>query len=180
MIRSYLTAVLTRLRTSSNSTLQGAPDDPSAWGLAALARAEREIGNGETTGNNEGPDLDRYRAGGPKGPWCAALVYHCIKRGWLDVEGVDCPIRRSHNAKELWKRIAAIGSRVAVPLPGDVALWHRGAANARTGHIAIVRYGLQEGVWTSLDGNKGLFPSKVRPYVHELGEAGFLGWARLP
>jgi hypothetical protein len=153
---------------------------PSRFGLAALAVLKCELGRGETLANNEGPDLDRYRRGGPEGPWCAALQCYGIEEG-AKVLSVPCPIRRTHNAKELWRRIAAAGCVLDGPQLGAFALYHRGAAGAKTGHICIVSAIGEKGApWTSIDGNKGSFPSKVRPYPHELGEPGFIGFARLP
>lgn len=156
----------------------------SRFGSAALAVLFDELGNGETVGDNVGPDLDRYRTDlqgrlGPPGAWCAAIVSYGLEHGAHNLRE-RCPVKRSHSAKTLFERCLVVGSRVALPLPGDIACWHRGAAGARTGHIAIVARGLLEGEWLSIDGNRGTYPSKVRRYPHELGEALFLGFARLP
>lgn len=160
---------------------------PSRFGLAALEIAEREVsvGSGERGGNNQGRDLDRFRRSlvdgrvGPAGAWCAALVSYLLEAGAIEL-GEPCPVKRSHSAKTLFARCLKAGMAVSSPRPGDIACWHRGAEGARTGHIAIVRTAVADGLWWSIDGNKGTFPSRVRPFPHELGEPLFLGWARLP
>jgi hypothetical protein len=155
------------------------PMPPSTFGAAALAVAMREIGKGESVANNIGPDLDRYRCGGPGGAWCAALMSYCLETGAQEI-GAPLPLTRSHRAKRLYDRAIAAGSRAIEPMPGDLACWHRGVAGARTGHIGIVSRGLVDGLWHAIEGNRGGFPSRVREYPHELGEAMFIGFARLP
>lgn len=154
------------------------PPLPSAYAAAVLKVATQNIGRGESTGNNSGPDLDAYRKGGAGGAWCAAFVSHCLEHGAKAVEML-CPVKRSHGAKKLFANVLKVGMTVERPRPGDVALWHRGAKNAATGHIGIVS--MVEGNWfSSVEGNRGAFPSKVREYGHELGEANLIGFARLP
>jgi hypothetical protein len=150
----------------------------SQIGLAALDVARQEIGHGEVGRNNAGPDLDRYRAGGPGGPWCAAFVSHCLEQGARQI-GATLPLRRSHGARTLFARCVAAGERVEDPRPGDVVLWSRGAANSWTGHVGIVSRVENRGFW-SVEGNRGAFPSRVREYGHECGEANLIGFARLP
>lgn len=158
---------------------------PSVFGMAALEVALGELGQGETTGQNEGSDLDKYRGRGPGGPWCAAFVYWCILRAWSTayepswgVASGPCPIARTHSARRLFARVAAAGSRVTEPLPGDVVLWSRGTAGWQ-GHVGIVA-SVTAGAFESVEGNRGGFPSKVRRYQHELGEDRLIGFARLP
>ncbi len=155
---------------------------PSMMAREVLAVARSELGNGETLGNNRGPDLDRYRGkqGNDEGAWCAAFVIFCIEEACKRI-GRSCPVKRSHNAKRLWKNIlAAGGTRVDFPAPGDIPLWHRGAKNALTGHIAIQATPVKLGEWSAIEGNKGGWPSTVREFPHVVGEPLFLGWARLP
>lgn len=149
-------------------------------GRYALACARLEIGRGESGGNNHGPDLDRYRTDrqgrrGSDGPWCAAFVAWCLERGALE-------FKRSHRAKALFSNLLAAGAaKVDSPHPGDVVLWHRGADGASTGHIGIVSDADPlSSLFRSIEGNRGGYPSKVREYAHEVGEALLLGFARLP
>ncbi len=166
------------------------PGGPSEWGLAALKVARRELGRGEEGGNNIGPDLDRYRRGGPGGPWCAALGSYEIEEGWEALciaRGMvtlpRCPVRRSHSAKTLFANVLAAGGiKLARPELGALVLWHRGVAGARTGHWGICCgvAELDDGLWQAIEGNKGGYPSRVREYPHELGEPLLLGFVRLP
>ena len=152
---------------------------PSLFALE-LARVIRgELGQGETTANNEGPRLDGYRKGGPKGAWCAAGVAWGIETTAENL-AVICPVRRSHSAKRLFKHALLTGTLVKRPMTGDLALWHRGALGAATGHIGVVSVGLRDGTWFCYEGNRGSFPSRWREYMHEMGEPNFLGFCRLP
>jgi hypothetical protein len=152
---------------------------PSEFGRAALVVAIHELGHGESIANNVGPDLDRYRRGGPAGAWCAALVSFCLEEGALAL-GRPCPVKRSHGAKTLFERCVKAGVRVETPLAGDIACLHRGAAGARTGHIFLVARDAADGGYGTIEGNRGTFPSPVRRYDRELGEPLLLGFARLP
>lgn len=164
-------------------TLAEAPPS-STIGRVALEVAQGEIGRGEQGANNEGADLVRYRKGGPGGAWCAALISWCLEEAGARIEQ-PAP-RRSHSAKTLFANCLKVGTRVESPAPGDIVLWHRGAANARTGHVGIV-WRVEDGSFWSIEGNKGggrlksgLFvPSKVRIFQHEIGEALLLGFCRL-
>jgi len=152
---------------------------PSPLGLRALELARSQIGRGESGRNNEGPDLDRYRMDkhghvGPAGAWCAAF-------GCWYLEGAGAVFKRSHSAKTLFANLLKAGARkVAEPALGDLSLWHRGVAGARTGHWGIVSAPLDGSAFKTIEANRGAFPSKVREYPHELGEALLLGFARLP
>lgn len=147
-------------------------------GPRALQLALGELGNGEQGGNNQGPDLDRYRTGldgrrGPGGAWCAAF-------GCWYLEHAGFKFKRSHSAKGLYAACLRAGAwKVERPAPGDGVLWHRGAAGAWTGHWGIVS-SVQGSTFWSVEGNRGGFPSKVREYQHELGEALLLGFCRFP
>lgn len=160
--------------------VQSWPPPPSSYGEAVLAVAIAELGKGEQGGNNIGPDLDRYRQGGPGGAWCAAFVAYCLEVGAVHRK-MECPVRRSHNAKRLYANVLKGGGvRVERPAARDIVLWHRGADGARTGHIGIVSRVDSGSLFWSIEGNKGLYPSKVREYPHECGEALLLGFCRLP
>lgn len=153
----------------------------TALGAAALQIARRELGKGESGGNNRGPDVVRYRRGVDDGqPWCAALMIYCLEEGAQTI-GRVCPVKRSRNAKRLARNvIAAGGTLIDRPEAGCLVLWHRGAAGALTGHIGIVsRVGDGSDFWT-IEGNRGGFPSLNREYQHEVGEPNLLGFYRLP
>lgn len=151
----------------------------SKLGLYALAVAQREIGKGEEGMNNYGPDVVRYRQGiDDGGPWCADFVCYCFREAARQV-GVPVPFRLSRSAKRLYREMCITGYEVHPELirPGDVACWHRGAANAPTGHVGIVIE--VRGVrFSTIEGNRGSFPSMVGVFEHQLGEGGLIGFAR--
>ena len=154
------------------------PPTRSKIGPAAADVMISELGRGETKGQNDGPDIDRYRGGvGHAGdPWCAALVFYDILTGCETRLGIPCPIKRSHRALELFARCGRAGCFVNRPMRGDVVAWTR----AGGGHIGLVTRIIDEGAFESGEGNVGAFPSKARLYTHELGEPRLAGFARLP
>jgi hypothetical protein len=155
------------------------PPPRSRYAQAVLAVAITQIGRGEHGANNTGPDLDRYRNGGPGGAWCAAFVSWCLEQAVRSAGAVMSPVKRSHGAKRLFANVVVAGARVEEPAPGDIVCWHRGAKNAATGHVGIVSR-VEGNAFYSIEGNRGGYPSRVREYGHEVGEALLLGFARLP
>lgn len=153
--------------------------EPGDFALTVLRVAKGEIGFGEESANNEGERIKLYRKGGPGGAWCAAFAAHCLEEAAHKL-AVVCPVKRSHGAKKLFANVIA-GGGIAVkrPMPGDLALWHRGARGAATGHVGIVSTTAQDGLWFCIEGNRGAYPSKVREFAHEMGEPNFLGFARI-
>ena len=154
---------------------------PSRLALDALLIARGELGRGESGENNAGEDVFRYRrmSGVDRpwngdGPWCAAFVSYCFNRAG---EGV-LPFKPSWGAKQLWKRIGKAGAFVETPQPGDVVCWDRGVAGSWAGHVGIVS-STESGAFHSIEGNRGRCPSKVRDYLHELGENRLLKFARI-
>jgi hypothetical protein len=151
---------------------------PGPLALGMVQAAREELGRGESGANNAGPDVVRFRGGiDDGGAWCADFVSHCLERSAARL-GVDVTGLRSRGAKRLYRRLGKLGSFETVPTVGDVACWHRGAQGAGTGHVGIVI--AVDGVsFVTIEGNRGGFPSLVREYQHELGEALLLGFARL-
>lgn len=153
----------------------------------ALQLAMAEIGLGEVGSNNAGPHVKKYTHGTEGIPWCAAFVSYCYEEAWAKQCGEqnwgslsnekrkNCPISRSHGAKRLWRKF----SPVSVPQRGDVACWHRGAKNAATGHIGIVSLVGTDGVFFTVEGNRGGYPSKVSEFKHVLGEGNLIGFGRV-
>lgn len=175
-------APITRLTdwlTSDKGWRAMAPRIPSAAGLAALEIAKRELGNGETTGNNSGPAIDRYR--GPlkgRGAWCAALMYYCVLVGSRSMLKRQTSIKRTHGARKLFRRIVRAGHLVKHRdiCPGDFVLWARGRQGGWQGHIGIVSsVERATGRWWYIAGNEGSFPAKVREYegTHKKRRIGF-------
>lgn len=161
----------------------------SQWGLMALEAAREDIGQGETVRNNVSPYLDRIRRGGPTGAWCAAAVSQWLETAWARRHGAEswaevpepwrrrCPVRRSHGARRLFRRVVAAGKQVDAPAAGDIACWARGR-KAWQGHVGIVSR-VEGERWFYVAGNEGPFPAVVAE--HEgTGKPRLIGWARLP
>ena len=133
----------------------------------AVATGLLEVGNGESLANNKGPDLVRYGAI-PGEPWCAAFVDYCFAHACYAAK-IKHEIKRSLNAKRLGKNIGAIGRIFHEPEwtePGDVVVWHRGL-NPFSGHIGLVLSSDKDGIVTTIEGNVGPFPSKVKQLKHD-------------
>lgn len=148
--------------------------------------ATSELGNGERGSNNNGEHVARYAAAINRDAplvWCAAFVYHCYIEACDKLNAV-VRVKPTAGAKRLCKNIVAAGGS-KVPFteaqPGDVVLWHRGAANAWTGHVGIlIGSNLTEQSFSTIEGNRGNFPSNVRAFNHINGEANLLGFYRPP
>lgn len=157
-----------------------APKTIPTMGRATLLIAFTQIGRGESGKNNRGPDVETYRNHrGPRGPWCAAFVSWCLESA-SERLGVKPP-KRSHGAKRLFANIKKYGGvEVERPLPGDIALWQRGAAGSWNGHIGIVSRASNDGGFWAIEGNRGRFPARVNEFNHQVGEGSLLGFVRLP
>lgn len=152
----------------------------------ALQVALTEIGHGEEGKNNCGPYIDCYRMGlgKPGDPWCSYFVSWCFIQAAKEL-GIKLPFRVSGSARVLANRIAKFGvlmdgdcNSEAWPVgPGDVALWSRGTADSKLGHVGIV-WSVTRNYFVTVEGNRGVFPSRVQKYVHEFGEPALLGFAR--
>jgi hypothetical protein len=159
-----------------------APVEGVPVALDLITPAVSQIGFGEIHGNNLGEHVDNYaQAVGMRAPilWCAAFVYWC----YLDAcerSDVVPLVKGSAGARRLCKNVlTAGGTKHEIPYTGDIALWSRGVGNTWKGHVGIV-IGGNGGTFSTIEGNRGTFPSKVRVYNHAIGEAGLLGFYRLP
>ncbi len=141
---------------------------------AALDVARREIGHGEEGGNNSGQFVARYHRidddgdDDDDGSWCAAFVSYCFEEG-AKALGIEMPFKRSGGAKKLFSNIAATGSTVEDPKPGDVICWDRGTPGSWQGHIGIVESSA-DGVLHTIEGNVGAYPAKVKRLSYDLNE----------
>jgi hypothetical protein len=165
-------------------------------GQKALEKAKSQIGQGEVGDNNKGPNVLKYTRGSEGEPWCASFISWCLEEGYTEILHLDswakvssdlrknAPFKRSAGAKKV-TGFATLSvnkfPKVDVPAPGDLVCWHRGAANAYTGHVGIVsRVDLENGLFWSIEGNKGSFPAKIQEFKHVFGEASLLGFVRVP
>mgnify|MGYP001177513082 FL=1 len=141
---------------------------------AALDVARREIGHGEEGGNNSGQFVAKYHRieddgdDDDDGSWCAAFVSYCFEEG-AKALGIEMPFDRSGGAKKLFSNIAATGSTVEDPKPGDVICWDRGTPGSWQGHIGIVESSA-DGVLHTIEGNVGAYPAKVKRLSYDLNE----------
>lgn len=160
------------------------PDGVSDRGWNAVRVARDELGNGEQGDDNHGPDVRRYHAvtGTPEGEsWCASFISYCFQTG----NPGNMPYEPTAGARETLKRFKARGwtytaSVNSPPEPGDILVFWRGQVTGWMGHIGIVD-GYENGIVTTIEGNKGSFPSVVRRYTYTLGQIDkLLGWGRVP
>jgi len=144
--------------------------------LEAAAVAHGELGRGETTVNNGGPEVFKY-TNGRKGNWCAAFLAWCFEEAQrrLARAGVHSRApKRSHGAKRFTKNVARLGRFLSAgedPAPGDVIAWHRFPMGSWRGHVGIV-YGYYATTDTliTIEGNAGKFPVKVRYKRYKRGK----------
>lgn len=162
----------------------GRPEGVSERGWKAVKVARRELGKGEQGGDNRGPDVRRYHAvtGANEGDsWCASFVSYCFQDG----NPGAMPYEPTAGARETLKRFKAKGwtydaGVASLPEPGDIVVFTRGPVEGWMGHIGIVD-GYENGIVTTIEGNKGSFPSVVRRYQYTLGQIDkLLGWGRVP
>ena len=145
--------------------------------------AERNLGYGETEGNNRGRFIRAI--GGKDGQeWCATFAGYCYERAFEEV-GLPMSFARSQGAKRLCKNLGAVGYidrleeprsgvPLGVPLVGDLACWSRGTLGW-TGHVGIVVEASGKGFCT-IEGNVG---GKVVWRQHRYGEPKFWRFAGL-
>lgn len=137
--------------------------DPALGGAAAgrngLKAAIGELIGGarEIGGNNRGPWVDKYLDGGPAGSsWCAAFVSWCLRQG----NDGHSPLPYSLGARDILakckKRGWAFAPGTLEPLPGDLVVWWRVAADGWQGHIGFVHQ-LADGKLYTIEGNKSAF-----------------------
>lgn len=143
--------------------------------------AKANIGYGETEGNNRGKFMTAI--GAPQGSsWCAAFVRYCFRRAAQRTKMYGPPFNSNTlGAKKLTKNIAAAGRRYKNPLeavPGDVVCWHRGRLGWQ-GHIGLIVGVDNDGIITTVEGNVGAYPSKVRKFYHDVTKERLFTFASL-
>jgi uncharacterized protein (TIGR02594 family) len=127
----------------------------------ALQIAQSEIGHGETIANNQGKDIKRYNANGL--PWCAAFISYCLKNS-----GYDLPyLLRA-------KSYLQAGQVISNPKPGDLIVFSRQGG----GHIGIIEK-IEDNKITTIEGNVGKFPSKVKRITYINKPKNIIGFVRL-
>jgi hypothetical protein len=156
----------------------------SARGRAALrvALAEMAAGAREEQRDNDGPWVRKYLNGvvPPPANWCAGFVSWCFAQ---HADGV--PFRYSVGARDIrdqfrrkgWAYDLASGT---TPEPGDIIVWWRGQPQGWMGHIGFVHH-VADGIVYTIEGNKGGYPARVRPFDYVLSRIDkLLGFGRVP
>lgn len=152
---------------------------PTDLGEVMVALARKEIGRGETEGNNQGEDIDKYRSAlgkgiGGTGSWCGALVSWLILNGAMMLGRSECPVKLSHGARALFRQVVAAGQLVPYEdvQPGDIVLFDRGDPKRKSerwkAHIGLVslvtRHNGKVTAISYIAGNEGKYPAKVWEY----------------
>jgi len=137
-----------------------------------------EIGKGEYGANNCGLDVEKYLDGRVEPPanWCMAFISWCLREAGADV-AYHLSARAAFN--DFRKR----GWKIEIPQPGDLVFWPRPPVSWQ-GHVGIVEqinWELLNIEYHTIEGNKGIFPSKVLRYKYELEQNPIiLGFIRIP
>jgi len=154
----------------------------TGWNALQIAIREMQAGAGETLGDNQGPDIDRYNriTGAQSGDsWCASFVSYCFHDG----NPGAMPFAPQAGARALLKVFKDKGwdyqaSLQSPPAPGDIIVWWRESLASWKGHIGIVA-SYDDGIVKTIEGNRGSFPSKVSSFQYTLGQIDrLLGFGR--
>jgi uncharacterized protein (TIGR02594 family) len=135
----------------------------------AVLIAQRELGHGETTGNNRGSDIRRYLQGKENLPWCAGFVSHVLKQANITTYPYTLSsLKYYKTAKE--KRLLTNN-----PQAGDLIIFTRQGG----GHIGIIEKVDNNFIYT-VEGNVGNYPSKVKRVIYRKGNIkNLLGFAKI-
>ena len=143
--------------------------------IAIVEHARADIGLGQTTGHNRGPELERYGVGNGEA-WCAAAAWSWIS--WAHASlGLTWTVPYTMGAKRLYRDTVKHGAAVEVERvrAGDLLCWDRGDEGDWRGHVAIA-VDVRGDVVTAVHGNSG---PKVREREHRLAtERRYIGAAR--
>jgi CHAP domain len=156
--------------------------EPMAQGGSQLARrtalvalGEYRRASSEQGGDNLGPDIERFRGGTHRTGtgWSVDFVAYCLR------EACDPKCSSFDNTHEADGFLAAsrakgwlLPSLCGNFLPGDIIVWHVDEPGLLSnpkwhGHVGIVWSHLDGHIMT-LEGDRGPYPSLVRPYRHSL------------
>lgn len=147
----------------------------SARRVALIALAEFMRGCGEQGGDNIGPDIARYQCEHrtAKSGWSVDFALYCLRETFGPE---SLPPSATSNAQGLLDVAKANGW--ALPVldgalrPGDMIVWHYQEPSlpphpAWTGHVGVV-WSCEQGDIITVEGNRGPYPSLVRPFYHKL------------
>jgi uncharacterized protein (TIGR02594 family) len=128
--------------------------------------AETQIGKGEMYGKDAGPIVEMYTRGKDVS-WCAGFVswvrYQSGLRDYYYLSARSYWAHRSNRVK-------------GTPREGDIIVFSRGT---HQGHVGIIEKVQGERI-TTIEGNVGKFPAKVRRFHYRLGHIKhLLGFVRI-
>lgn len=163
--------------------------DFTSLGESMLAQARADLRDGvRETSYNDGKRIQAYFAGtgaAPPDPWCGAAQRDWLRRGGrtLGIEPTKLPIQGSVGAKATmrqlqkarrWIDAQELRRTPEMLRPGMIAVWHRGAPGAPTGHIGTVSQ--QDGRdFDAIEGNSGERSDRLAEMPHNVDEPNFLG-----
>lgn len=136
------------------------------WARAdVVSIAQSQVGLGEMGGNNRGIYVRQYLNGKDGLPWCAGFVSYCVKQA-----GYSLPYYLQ--AKSYLK----LGNKIERwnLSPNDIVVFSRKGG----GHIGIIEQVVKNG-FTSIEGNVGEYPARVKRVKHMFEDSGILGFVRL-
>lgn len=142
-----------------------------------------EIGKGEKGKNNAGPDIEKYLNGiaEPPANWCAAFISYCFKTA-TDHLDIGMPFEYTLSARHMMNQIEFKGTgtiQKTDPEAGDLLFLWRGSKNSWMGHVGIIENVSEKFIHT-IEGNRGSYPSKVRPEIYPINYIPcLLGYGRI-
>jgi len=123
-----------------------------------VKNAISELGNGETDGNNKGPDIKRYN-NGYEAAWCAGFVSYILEESNVGLFEYSLSAKAIYNEANRKNRITAI------PKAGDLIIFHRGNPKSWQAHIGIIEKVDKDYIYT-IEGNVGKFPAVVKRFKY--------------
>jgi hypothetical protein len=141
---------------------------------AAIAMAEYMRASGEHGGDNRGPDVERYRASAASqgASWSVQFAIWCYQEAYgVDQSTLGIAIDATsfiETARATGLLLPRLGAGL---LPGDIVVWHHSEPSLTPhprwrGHAGIV-LSYQAGNILLIEGDRGPYPSLVRPYRHK-------------
>lgn len=142
-----------------------------------LAQQELQKGVHETTGNNDGAEIDKYRNGAANGqPWCASFVSWIYGAGQNSDNaatfGYDASVAGIRSKAQSAGYYAAKGSYT--PQPGDLMIQENNAS-----HVGVVTGVDADGTIHTIEGNSS---DQVAQRTYAPGSSGYnkiSGWVQM-
>ncbi|MBS7565080.1 CHAP domain-containing protein [Mucilaginibacter sp. Bleaf8] len=110
----------------------------SKLSMATIAVALTQLGVHEKTGNNDGPEVEKYlkAVGLNKGnPWCMAFVVWCVNTAGTQL-GVRNPLLKTGGVLKQWN--GTLCKRTKTPAPGSIFIMDFGKGTGHTGFVERV------------------------------------------